>query len=117
MLTSPNNTAPAVAASVSNLHIPQLATTIAINLPPNSNDINFYMTAPTYYSYVALGFGSQMANSFMLVAYPAEDGRRKSLSHTHARTHTRTHIHSLLTPSSLHLIHIVIVPNRSRHEH
>lgn len=65
---------------MSNIHIPQLATTIAINLPPNSNDINFYMTAPTYYSYVALGFGSGMANSFMLIAYPAADGKHVTVS-------------------------------------
>lgn len=38
------------------------------------------MTAPTYYSYVALGFGTQMANSFMLVAYPAADGRHVTVS-------------------------------------
>ncbi|CAK7211379.1 hypothetical protein SBRCBS47491_001106 [Sporothrix bragantina] len=67
-------------ASVSNIHISQLATTIAINLPPNNNDINFYMTAPTYYSWVGLGFGAQMANSFMLMAYPASDGKHITIS-------------------------------------
>ncbi|KIH86401.1 hypothetical protein SPBR_08468 [Sporothrix brasiliensis 5110] len=72
--------APLAAASVSNIHIPQLATTIAINLPPNSNDVNFYMVAPTHYTYVALGFGSSMANSFMLIAYPAADGRHMTVS-------------------------------------
>ncbi|CAK7222518.1 hypothetical protein SCUCBS95973_004868 [Sporothrix curviconia] len=72
--------APAVAASVSNIHISQLATTIAINLPPNNNDINFYMTAPTYYSWVGLGFGAQMANSLMLMAYPASDGKHVTIS-------------------------------------
>ncbi|CAK7205418.1 hypothetical protein SEUCBS139899_008189 [Sporothrix eucalyptigena] len=72
--------APAVAASVSNIHISQLGTTIAINLPPNNNDINFYMTAPTYYSWVAMGFGSQMANSLMLIAYPASDGKHVTVS-------------------------------------
>ncbi len=68
------------AAAVANLHIPDTQTTIAINLPPGTSDIDFYIVAPTRYSYAAVGFGGQMANTLMLVAYAAQDGQRKRIS-------------------------------------
>lgn len=47
-----------------------------INLTPNSDEVNFYMSWPTWNSYFAIGIGSTMTNSLMLVAYAAGDDQR-----------------------------------------
>ncbi|KAK0670076.1 hypothetical protein QBC41DRAFT_248430 [Cercophora samala] len=65
--------------NASNIFIPEANTIIAINLPDDgSNDINFYVSSPDWYQYSAIGFGSSMANSLMLVMYPSAD--RKSVT-------------------------------------
>ncbi len=70
--TADNSTTPAL----SNVYIGEFQTSVAINLPPNSTDINFLIKSQTWYSYIGVGFGSAMANSLMLVAYAAGDGQR-----------------------------------------
>jgi len=80
LATADSSTRPAV----SNLYISDAQVTIAINLPPNSNDLNFYIQSPTWYSYFALGIGSEMANSLMLVVYSAADNQRMT---TNLRLH------------------------------
>ncbi len=47
-----------------------------MNLPNGSSDVNFYIQAQTWYSYFAIGIGSTMANSLMLVTYSAADRQR-----------------------------------------
>jgi hypothetical protein len=63
--------------AVSTLTIPETNTLISLNLPPNSNDINFYVSTPDWYQYTAIGFGSSMANALMLVMYLSGDGKSK----------------------------------------
>ncbi|KAK0717976.1 hypothetical protein B0T26DRAFT_309766 [Lasiosphaeria miniovina] len=69
-------------SAVSTLFVFETNTQFSINVPADdtSDDINFFMTAPTWFQYVALGFGRDMASSLMLVAYPATDFAQKSLS-------------------------------------
>ena len=38
--------------------------------------MNFYIQAPAWFSYFAVGIGSAMANSLMLVVYAAADDQR-----------------------------------------
>lgn len=65
--------------NASNVFIPEANTIISINLPDDgSNDINFYVSSPDWYQYSAIGFGSSMANSVILVMYPSAD--RKSVT-------------------------------------
>ncbi|KAH8895278.1 CBD9-like protein [Thozetella sp. PMI_491] len=66
--------------AVSNLYFSNLQSSFAINLPPNSDDVNFYLVAPTWYSYFAVGIGSTMAGSLMLVAYSAADNQHVTVS-------------------------------------
>ncbi|KAK4175755.1 hypothetical protein QBC36DRAFT_19156 [Triangularia setosa] len=67
--------------NASTVFIPEANTIIGINLPDDgSNDINFYITSPEWYQYSAIGFGSSMANSLMLVMYPSADGRSVTVS-------------------------------------
>ncbi|EGS21256.1 uncharacterized protein CTHT_0031050 [Thermochaetoides thermophila DSM 1495] len=42
-------------------------TTIAINLTPGTHDINFYVTSPDWYQYVAIGIGNAMEDALILV--------------------------------------------------
>ncbi|KAK3938717.1 hypothetical protein QBC46DRAFT_161229 [Diplogelasinospora grovesii] len=66
--------------NVSSLYIPDSQTQFAINLPPDSDDVNIYLTSPDWYSYTAIGFGDGMAGSLMFVAYPASDGTHVTVS-------------------------------------
>lgn len=65
-------------AAVSTLFIPDTNTIVSINLPPNSDDINFYVSTPDWYQYTAIGFGSSMTNALMLVMYASADRNSKS---------------------------------------
>lgn len=58
---------------MSTLFVPDTNTIISINLPDGSDDINFYISAPDWYQYAALGFGQSMADALMLVMYPSAD--------------------------------------------
>lgn len=61
--------------AVSTLAIPDTNTIFSINLPPNSDDINFYVSTPNFYQYTAFGFGASMSNTLMLVMYASGDGK------------------------------------------
>ncbi|KAK3688035.1 hypothetical protein B0T22DRAFT_143109 [Podospora appendiculata] len=61
------------ADDVSTLSIRESRTQFSINLPQDSQDVNFYLSAPDLYAYTAFGFGSSMANALMLVFYPSAD--------------------------------------------
>ena len=47
-------------------------TTIAINLTPGTHDINFYVTSPDWYQYVAIGIGNAMEDALILVMYASK---------------------------------------------
>ncbi|KAK4202408.1 hypothetical protein QBC40DRAFT_276694 [Triangularia verruculosa] len=67
--------------NASTIFIPEANTIIGINLPDDgSNDINFYVSSPDWYQYSAIGFGSSMANSLILVIYPSADHRSVTVS-------------------------------------
>ncbi|KAK4454467.1 hypothetical protein QBC34DRAFT_434031 [Podospora aff. communis PSN243] len=61
-------------AAASTLRIGDSNTTISINIPPNSDDVNFYISTPDYYQYTAIGFGTLMSTSLLLIAYPSTNG-------------------------------------------
>ncbi|KAK3306487.1 uncharacterized protein B0T15DRAFT_509860 [Chaetomium strumarium] len=67
-------------AAVSTLLVPDTNTILAVNLPADSDDINFYISTPDWYQYTAIGFGSSMADALMLVMYASADGKSVTVS-------------------------------------
>jgi hypothetical protein len=60
--------------------VPDTNTILAVNLPADSDDINFYISTPDWYQYTAIGFGSSMADGLMLVMYASADGKSVTVS-------------------------------------
>ncbi|KIM84247.1 hypothetical protein PILCRDRAFT_404853 [Piloderma croceum F 1598] len=54
--------------------------TFALNLPPNSGDIFFHLSGPSQYSWIAVGFGSEMKDSLVFIGYISADGKNVTLS-------------------------------------
>ncbi|KAL8739124.1 MAG: hypothetical protein Q9181_000153 [Wetmoreana brouardii] len=57
--------------------------TFSINIPGNPqypNDFAFYLSAPHDNSWVGVGFGEEMKNAFMLIAYTSKNDKRLTLS-------------------------------------
>jgi len=52
--------------------------TFALNLPPDSGDLFFHLSGPSRYSWIAIGFGSEMKDSLMFVEYVSADGKSTS---------------------------------------
>lgn len=48
--------------------------TFALNIPDGSTDLYFHLAGPTAYSWIAVGTGSEMADSMMFVMYSNADG-------------------------------------------
>ncbi len=67
----------ATTPAASTLYIDETQTTFSINLPENSTDVYFYFSSLAY-SWVAIGAGSTMAGSLMMIMYSAADNQRKS---------------------------------------
>ena len=63
--------------AVSTLFVPESNSIISINLSPDSDDINFYVSTPDWYQYTAIGFGTAMQNALMLVMYASADRKSK----------------------------------------
>ncbi|KAK4457824.1 hypothetical protein QBC42DRAFT_235509 [Cladorrhinum samala] len=73
---------------VSTFQIRDIDTLISINLPPNSDDINFFFTASqNFNSYAAIGFGDDMSDSLMLVMHRGASGSNTILSPRRATGH------------------------------
>jgi hypothetical protein len=70
-------------AAVSSLFVPDTNTVISINLPPGSDDINFFVSTPDWYQYTAIGFGTAMTDALMLVMYLSTDQKGEAMSPTH----------------------------------
>jgi hypothetical protein len=66
--------------AVSTLFVPDTDTIVSFNLPPNSDDINFYVITPDWYQYTAIGFGTSMSDALMLVMYPSADHKGVTVS-------------------------------------
>lgn len=69
-----NNTTFVPAAST--FYIPETETQFSVNVANDSSDVYFYLASPAY-SWVGVGFGAQMENSFMLIMYPDTDSNSK----------------------------------------
>ncbi|KAJ5811945.1 hypothetical protein N7474_008246 [Penicillium riverlandense] len=54
--------------------------TFALNIPNDSTDLYFHLSGPTSYSWVAVGTGSEMQNSLMMVIYASTSGNNVTLS-------------------------------------
>ncbi|KAM7216620.1 hypothetical protein V8F06_008031 [Rhypophila decipiens] len=59
-----------LAFATSTVYIKDSDTTFALNLPKDSEHVNFYMAVPDFYQYVAIGFGGSMDNLFTFIVYP-----------------------------------------------
>ncbi|KAK4158031.1 hypothetical protein C8A00DRAFT_11127 [Chaetomidium leptoderma] len=66
--------------AVSTLFVPESNSIISINLPSDSDDINFYVSTPDWYQYTAIGFGTAMPNALMLVMYASADRKGVTVS-------------------------------------
>ncbi|KAK4222235.1 hypothetical protein QBC38DRAFT_88574 [Podospora fimiseda] len=69
-------------------YIQEADTFIALNLPTDSQDINFYIDAPNWYSYTAIGFSSDMSDSMMLVMHRDASGTGVTVSPRRSTGHT-----------------------------
>lgn len=49
--------------------------TFALSIPENSTDIYFHLSGPADYSWIAVGTGSNMKNSLMVLLYAAANGK------------------------------------------
>jgi hypothetical protein len=65
--------------AVSSLSVPDTNTVISINLPPDSDDINFFVSTPDWYQYTAIGFGTTMTDALMLVMYLSADSKGEAI--------------------------------------
>ncbi|OQD85222.1 hypothetical protein PENANT_c010G11750 [Penicillium antarcticum] len=69
------------AASIFNLPLQQNSNfTFALNIPDDSTDLYFHLSGPTAYSWVAVGTGSEMKNSLMIVLYSNAHGNNVTVS-------------------------------------
>jgi hypothetical protein len=76
-------------------------TIVSFNLPPNSDDINFYIITPDWYQYTAIGFGTSMSDGLMLVMYPSADHKGVTVSPRRATGNTEP-VYSPETKLTLH---------------
>ncbi|KAK3897603.1 hypothetical protein C8A05DRAFT_38837 [Staphylotrichum tortipilum] len=74
--------------AVSSLILPDTNTIVSINLPPNSDDINFYVSTPNFYQYTAIAFGAAMPDALMLVMYASADAKGVTVSPRTTSGHT-----------------------------
>ena len=73
--------APAVSAST--FYLAETETQFSVNIANDSSDVFIYFTSPAY-SWVGVGFGEGMKDSFMLIMYPSKDGNSEFLAyHNH----------------------------------
>jgi hypothetical protein len=59
----------------------------ALNAVDNG-DVYFHMSGPVAHTWLGIGFGSQMKDSFMLIAYPSENGLNTTISTRIGTGHT-----------------------------
>ncbi|KAK4161529.1 hypothetical protein QBC43DRAFT_323481 [Cladorrhinum sp. PSN259] len=74
--------------NVSTFYIKESDTFVAINLPPGSDDINFYIDSPQWYSYAAIGFGTDMSDALILVMHRDASGTGVTVSPRRSTGHT-----------------------------
>lgn len=52
----------------------------ALNIVPDTGDVYFHMSGPVAHTWIGVGFGDHMADSFMIIAYPSADGQKTTMS-------------------------------------
>ncbi|KAL2166971.1 hypothetical protein VTG60DRAFT_1894 [Thermothelomyces hinnuleus] len=75
-------------SAVQTLFVLDSDTIASFNVPPESDDINFYVLTPDWYQYTAIGFGATMSDALMLVMYPSADRKSVTVSPRKARGKT-----------------------------
>ncbi|KAF2792989.1 iron reductase domain protein [Melanomma pulvis-pyrius CBS 109.77] len=75
------------AVSASTFYLAETETQFSVNIANDSSDVFIYFTSPAY-SWVGVGFGEGMANSFMLIMYPSKDGNNLTISPRIATDHS-----------------------------
>jgi hypothetical protein len=78
LLTSAQNTNTTLTPA-STFFLAETETQFSINIANDSSDVFIYFTSPAY-SWVGVGFGSQMSNSLMFIMYPNDDGDNVTIS-------------------------------------
>ncbi|ERF76844.1 hypothetical protein EPUS_07634 [Endocarpon pusillum Z07020] len=56
--------------------------TLSVNVPldPTNDDLFFHVSAPAGHAWVGFGFGTEMKDALIFVAYPSENGKNVTLS-------------------------------------
>ena len=75
--------------AASTFFLEQTETQFSVNIANDSSDVFIYFTSPAY-SWVGVGFGEGMANSFTIIMYPSKDGN-STISPTSAPKLAWTH--------------------------
>lgn len=81
LVAAQNTTTP----EASTLYISRTQTQFSLNVANDSSDIYIYFASPAY-SWVGVGFGSQMENSLMFIMYQNGNGDSKSCSNASPRS-------------------------------
>ncbi|KAK4146597.1 uncharacterized protein C8A04DRAFT_25513 [Dichotomopilus funicola] len=89
-------------SAISTLFVPDTDSIVSFNIPPNSDDINFYATTPDWYQYTAIGFGTSMSDALILVLYPSEDGKGVTVSPRRSTGNTEP-VHAPETKVTVHM--------------
>lgn len=75
------------AVSASTFYLAETETQFSVNIANDSSHVFLYFTSPAY-SWVGVGFGEGMRNSFMLIMYASKDGNNVTLSPRLATGHS-----------------------------
>ncbi|KAK5658268.1 hypothetical protein OQA88_2243 [Cercophora sp. LCS_1] len=102
-----------VSAQLSTTFIEDTNTTLLLNLPASSQDVNLYISTPDFFSYTAIGLGPSMSTALLLIAYPSSDNRRVTLSPRRSTGHVEPSFdpsiqYTLHAPSGIH-DHLMII--------
>lgn len=85
--------------SIFNLPLPPNTAnyTFALTIPDGSTDLYFHLSGPTAYSWIAVGTGSEIADSMMFVMYSNADGSSQFVLPPKYYVHRRANQIFLLT--------------------
>ncbi|KAL2152981.1 hypothetical protein VTH82DRAFT_4136 [Thermothelomyces myriococcoides] len=75
-------------SAIQSLFVLDSDTIASFNVPPESDDINFYVLTPDWYQYTAIGFGTTMSDALILVMYPSADRKSVTVSPRKAKGNT-----------------------------
>ncbi|RMZ73610.1 integral membrane [Pyrenophora seminiperda CCB06] len=79
LVSAQQNTTTTNTTAASTFYLDKTETQFSINIADDSDDVFIYFTSPAY-SWVGVGFGSEMKDSLMIVMYQSGDGNNITLS-------------------------------------